>query len=406
MSSRELFAALRPYALPTLVVVLVVGSVSYSGVLEGVGAARDIDARYFYIAARCWITGRSPYNPVVYSATYYQVFGSIPPAGFVAYPPTLMLICLPLAAFSWPMAARVLTMMNFVAAMILFWACYRLVRGSSNSALTSKQWIWVCMAGTMGAIAGSISTGQTSVFLSAALALVLVGCRERRLWFTAIGSAVATLKPQLSGPLLLLTLFFEPEQRRAIIVAGGIVTAACVYAALIDAHFINNYLGSIRAYSQLAANDPTKLIGLIPVLMHMGSDHATAQAIGLVSLIAALGTVTWQLSRAGLRLSDDAVGTMLTVFSSGIAMPIQGYDLCCYAPGISLMSTQALPRQLWLLIPILLIWRPHIWERFVTLIPPNVVTGIAVAAIFFALLAIALHRAAQPGIRIAQFGDR
>jgi hypothetical protein len=97
---------------------------------------------------------------------------------------------------------------------------------------------------------------------------------------------------------------------------------------------------------------------------------------------------------------------MLTVFSSGIAMPIQGYDLCCYAPGISLMSTQSFPRQVWLLILILIVWRPHVWERFVSVVPPNVIVGIAVSAIFFSLLAITLARAEQARIRIKRFGGR
>ncbi|MGA2562645.1 MAG: glycosyltransferase family 87 protein [Steroidobacteraceae bacterium] len=390
MNLRELATTFKPYAVPTLVAVLVAGSIFYSGVLEHVGGARDIDARYFYIAAKCWISGHSPYDPSVYAATYQQVFGSAPQAGFVAYLPVIILICLPLAAFDWPAAATCLTFMNFLAAMILFWACHRLAHGQPNVALTPRQWFWVCLACTIGAISGSVSTGQTSVFVSAALALVLVGCRERRMWLTGIGWTIASLKPQLSGPLLLLVPFFEPRQRSAVVISVGVVIAACVYAASVDAHFVQSYLGSIAAYRQLAVNDPAKLIGLIPVAMHMGAGRMTAEVIGVISLAVALGVLAWRLIYSGLRLSDDAIATMLTIFSIGIAMPIQGYDLCCYAAGISLMSTQPQSRRLWLLAPILVIWRPHVWEKFAIFVPSNVVVGIAVCTLFFALLAIAL----------------
>lgn len=182
------------YLIPILAVGLVAGSVLYSGVIQR-GPAKDIDARYFYAAAKCWASGYSPYEAAVYYPTLRTEFGSTADGAF-AYPPTLMLVVLPMAYFDWPTAAKLFSLMNFGASMVLFWACYRLVRESLGAPLGPVHWIWVALASTMGGVAGTIFTGQTSVFIAAACAMALVGCRLQRPWLTVIGLAIATAKPQ------------------------------------------------------------------------------------------------------------------------------------------------------------------------------------------------------------------
>lgn len=121
----------------------------------------------------------------------------------MAYPPTLIPLVLPMALFDWPVAAALFSWMNFGTTMGLYWASCRMVRESVGSPLNLQHWFWVVLASTVGSIGGTIFPGQSSVFIAAACALAIVGCRLGRMWLTVVGLVVATAKPHLSGPLIL-----------------------------------------------------------------------------------------------------------------------------------------------------------------------------------------------------------
>lgn len=371
------FAGVRHHLLPVLAIVLVAGSIFYAGLIENIGSTRNIDARYFYVAAKCWGMGHSPYEPAMYTAVYNSVFGSAPPALFVAYLPTLMLVVLPMAPFDWPVAARLFSMMNFVAAMVLFWACYRLVREYLGATFGLRHWFWICLGCTIGGIAGTISTGQSSLFVASAMAVTLVGCRLQKTWLVVAGIVIASVKPHLSGPLLLMIALFEPRQRKAIAIAVGVIAVVVAYAAIVDQHLLQSYIESMNTYKQLAANDPRKEVGLVSLLLRTGLSNATAQTVGAASLAGLLTLVGWRLLRSGGSLSYDAIATMLVIFSIGLAKPIQAYDVCCYAPAFALLGTVRLSYEYALFVPSLLVWRPAVAGKFHVMVPINIITTLA-----------------------------
>jgi hypothetical protein len=354
--SSRLTRRLPRYLIPLLAVCIVAGSTFLSGVHKQ-GGAKDIDTKYFYAAAKCWAAGESPYEPAVYDAAFYASFGSHPDAMFVAYLPTLMLVVLPMAPFAWHGAALLFSLMNFAAAMALFWACYCIVRESVGAPLSLKHWFWVVLASTVGAIPATIFTGQTSVFTAAAAALAIAGCRIQRTWMIVVGLVIATAKPHISGPLILFIVLFEPRQRRAIAIAAGIIVAVITYAAVADSNLLRSYLNSVRTYNSLAANSPVKQIGVVPLLLHFGIPAQIGGWLGLLSLICVLGLTAAFLRWRKFTLTEAPVAVMLLVFSIGLARPIQGYDGACYALGIALLATLELRFQGALLIPALLIWR-------------------------------------------------
>ncbi len=47
------------FVIPVLAGSIVAGSVFFSGLFKR-GGAKDIDARYFYVAAKCWAAGKYP----------------------------------------------------------------------------------------------------------------------------------------------------------------------------------------------------------------------------------------------------------------------------------------------------------------------------------------------------------
>jgi hypothetical protein len=353
------FDIVTRYLVPIVAVAIVAGSVLYTGVIESAGA-RDIDTRYFYAAAKCWGAGHSPYEPETYIATYRNLFGSPPAALFVAYLPSLLLIVLPMAPFQWAVAAKLFMVMNYAAAMVLFWACYRLVVESVGAPLKVRHWVWVVLASTIGGISGTISTGQTSVFIAAAMAAALVGCRLQWTWLTVASLVVATAKPHLSGPLILFILLFEPRHRKAAAIAALILAVTVAYAAVTDAHLFHSYLDSMRTYNLLPANDPMKQIGLVSMLLRLGMGKVAAQALGVVGLVASMGMAARLLWRSGKSLSQCPVAMMLLILSVGLARGLQGYDVCCYATGIALLATLRPWQSVALLSPSLLIWRPAV----------------------------------------------
>jgi hypothetical protein len=364
--------ALTRYLVPTLAVAIVMGSVFFSGVLKRLGS-KDIDARYFYVAAKCWAAGESPYEPATYQAMYRLQFGAQPDAFFVAYLPTLMIVVLPMAPFDWPVAAKIFSLLNFSAAMGLFWACYRLVRESLGSPLRAKHWLWVTIASTIGGISGTILTGQTSVFVAAACALALVGCRLRRPWITVVGVVIASAKPHLSGPILVFIAASERSQRRAIVIAVTVAALICCYAALIDTNIVRSYLGSIATYSSLTANDPTTQIGLVSLLLRAGISLHVAQLLGAGCLSVIMGLAAWLLWTSRQSVSSNTHVMMLLIFSVGLARPIQAYDLCIYALGIGLLGAVESTISFGFLIPAILLWRPGLLDQLHLAIPNNLV---------------------------------
>jgi len=358
----KLLSFVRGNAVGLIAVLVMVGSIFYSGLIKPTGA-RDIDARYFYVAAKCWASGESPYDAARYRAMYRATFNSEPEALFVAYLPTLMPAILPMAPLDWWAAARLFAAFNFAAAMLLVWASYRLVRELLRAPLRLKHWFWLTLGTTIGGVSGTISTGQTSLLVTAACALAVLGCQLKNQSMVIAGTVMASAKPHLAAPILLFILLFEPAQRKSMLIAGGIVLAFIAYTAALDGNFFTHYLGAIRTYNALSNNDPKLQIGL-------GSFLANAKLSPLAGQVLSIAVLAASLTLAGLLYRRGDPGArplaLVLVFSSvGIFRGIQGYDLCIYAMGISLCSMLSRRMQLMSLAPAIVLWRPAIVGKVV-----------------------------------------
>jgi hypothetical protein len=364
------------HAVTVVAVFIVGGSVFVAGVARH-GGAKDSDARYLYAAAKCWSAGKSPYVAQAFSSTYRAIFGVAPASEFFAYPPTVTSIALPLALFQWPLAARLFSLANFAAAMVLFWACYRLVREELGHSLRPSHWCWVVLASTVGGVAGTIFTGQTSVFMAAAVAIAIVGSRCRRSWLTVVGFTIAGIKPQLSAPALLLIPWLERRQRPAALIGVGMWVGLSLYAIAVDPQFVHTYRSSVNHYHSAAENGAANEFGLVPLLLRGGIGHGFAQMIGLACAVSILAGIVWLVGRSGETLTSNPLALMLMIFSVGAALPIHGYDLCCYAPGIALIATRTRRYQVALFIPALLIWRPALVHKLNPMAMPDLVPMLA-----------------------------
>jgi hypothetical protein len=355
-----------------IAILVIVCSIFYSGLIKPI-VARDIDARYFYVAAKCWASGESPYDASHYKAMYRATFDSEPDALFVAYLPTLMPAILPMAPLDWRAAARLFAALNFSAAMLLLWTSYRLVRELLGAPLRLVHWSWLTLGTTIGGVSGSISTGQTSVLITAACALALLGCRLQNRSMVIAGAVIASAKPHLSAPILLFILIFEPTQRKSMFIAGGIIMAFIAYAAALDGNFFANYLGAIRTYNAISNNDPKLQIGLGSFLAYAELSPIVVQVLSVAALAVSVTLAGVLYRRGNLGKRGSALALTLVCFSVGILHSIQGYDVCIYAVGISVCSMLSRRTRLMYLAPSILLWRPTLLSKaFPALIMPTI----------------------------------
>jgi hypothetical protein len=358
----RLLLFVRRNSVGLVAVLVMVCSIFYSGLIKPT-AARDIDARYFYVAARCWASGESPYDATRYKAKYRATFNSEPDALFVAYLPTLMPAILPMAPLDWWAAARLFAALNFSAAMLLLWASYRLVRELVGAPLRLMHWSWLTLGITIGGVSATISTGQTSLLVTAACALALLGCRLQNRWMVIAGTVIASAKPHLSAPILLFILMFEPIQRKSMFIAGGIIMAFIAYAAALDGNLFANYFSAIKTYNAISNNDPKLQIGLGSFLANAELSPLAVQVLSVAALAISLTLAGMLRGRGDLGERGSALALTLVCFSVGIAHPIQGYDVCIYAMGISLCSMLSRRTQLMYLAPTILLWRPTLLSK-------------------------------------------
>jgi hypothetical protein len=358
----KLLSFARRNAFGVVAVLVVVCSIFYSGLIKPVGA-KDVDARYFYVAAKCWASGESPYDATRYKAMYRATFNSEPDALFVAYLPTLMPVILPMAPLDWWAAARLFAALNFAAAMLLLWASYKLVRELLGTPLRLMHWSWLTLGITIGGVSGTISTGQTSVLIASACALAQLGCRLQNRSMVIAGTIIASAKPHLSAPILLFIFLFEPSQRKSMFIAGGVILAFVAYAAALDGNLLANYLGAIKTYSVMPNNDPKVLIGLGSFLANTELPSLAIQVLSVAALAISLCLAGLLRRRGDLGKRGSALALMLVFFSIGILHPIQGYDVCVFAMAISLCSILSHRMQLIYLAPAIFLWRPTLISK-------------------------------------------
>lgn len=169
----------------------------------------DYDARFWYTAGTCWWHGESPYDREIHTRTWVSIY-EVPPmdqATFV-YPPTMALIGLPMALFSWKWASVLFRISSLLSAAGICYITGRLIASDSNPRP---------LLGVAGWYAGScalLASLSQAVFQGQCSLIVVLGCltawyayQRRFLWLFLISFLVATIKPKISMLPLLYILF-------------------------------------------------------------------------------------------------------------------------------------------------------------------------------------------------------
>jgi hypothetical protein len=299
----------------------------------------------FYSAARCWFTGHSPYQMDIFRR-YTALYGQ-PRPFFAGYLPTILPALTPVAPFSFTTGEFVFRCINFLAAIALFWCTIRMVSHFRRGPLTNGDWCWLLGANSLAAVSAPIHFGQTSLLITLAVAVILLGLMEHWPWLAAAGILISSAKPILSFPLFLFALIFQRSARRPLLYATLASIPLVVYAAWTDQNLVHDYLASAQAYTSDPMNKPTLMIGLISLLEALGMAPVGGYAISLVAFLVVAALIAALLLKERAKLTESYAAMALLLLTPGLATPLHNYDFSCYTPAIALMAV--MPR--WTAIP-------------------------------------------------------
>ncbi len=133
---------------------------------------RHLDGRYIYVSGACWLSGQSPYNVDAFGSVWKKHMINeqirkefLKDGGAVfAYPPTLGVISVPLAFFSWNMAKHVLDFMNVLFLLLIAFFSAMLIRDLPQTQFHfGKIGIGIGLSCLISAIPTTLFLGQTSL---------------------------------------------------------------------------------------------------------------------------------------------------------------------------------------------------------------------------------------------------
>jgi hypothetical protein len=363
---------------------LVVLGLMYASVQGTWGrGAKDIDTRYFFVAGKVWTSGQSPYDFATYQRVWREHFQDEVGQGAFSYLPGAIVYTAPLGLFDWTVSCTIFRLFNLGALITIVLCCLRYLRHFSDGSLRLMQLVWVGIALLIGGIPGTILTGQSTVLVcAAALVIIAPPTKSKVLLFMAM--LVASSKPQVSGPVLVLAVVANRPWRRTLVQTASFAAGASVVILLLDPHPIINFLNGFTGNSQLPANQLDNMIGLGPLLHSLSIGGLVSRLLQTAALVAVL------VLTARAWLSDpvhkETAATMVGFLSVGLAYPFHAYDTAIFAPACALASQLPPRRQLVLLPAFLLMGRPGMVERLVHLMGKPAMVNLALGSLWLGLV--------------------
>ncbi len=181
---------------------------------------RGPDTGYFYVAGKCLLHGRSPYDPRSFGAENHG-FGDVRNEGFF-YPPQFGALCVVLAALPYLGARIALVVLNLVFLLLLVRICAEPPRTPSDPGVAdpAPEARWLIPAIILGNPFTSLVLwmGQTTLIAVAAVAAGWVLAHRGRTVAAGLLIGLSTVKPQCA---LLPCLWMLVEGRWKVLLIGA-----------------------------------------------------------------------------------------------------------------------------------------------------------------------------------------
>jgi hypothetical protein len=357
---------------------------------------RHIDTRATYVSGICWLSGRSPYNPDIFKQVWEEkmvneVWQSKLEKGRVVlpYPPTLGVIAIPLALYSWETATQLFDVLNvfFLWLTALFTAL--LMRDTQPNWLILSFGIGLSLIFQLPYTTAVFVVGQNSLIATAGCLGAVYFAQHRQFWRAALGILLASIKPHVSICTLVYLLITSRNWRLlgwSSLIVG--LTSLVVLTLGRDYNPLPEILDSMGYYRANVANSTALLPGLHFLL---GTIGFTPQMVGLLPVVGLFLVVMLSLlvRKRETVASQKLLLISLTFCLTALFMPIHHYDYTIF-----FLVTTLLVAVKWyfvmLLIPgIFLVARPSLAEQLInhfTHFSANAIIMGSVASIYLALV--------------------
>ena len=362
------------------------------------------DGQVLYVAGRSWLERVSPYDPAEFARVWEHVVGEPHrTASVFAYPPTAVLLAVPLALLPWSAARHLLAIANLLALGGSLAACaslLRLWRGVTGG--DPRLWVGLGAACMVGAVAGTLHLGQTGL-ITVAAALASFVLRDRNSpWLFGGAAALATIKPQASAFALLATL---ATARRTNIAAAVAIVGLVGMLGLAAGDVLlrpGQLVEALASYRSVGANTGQQLAGLTALASALGIDLnagllAAAGLVGFATLLRA------RPLREPLEQGDEGVSACalacLSFTASVTFLPSHGYDYVAFLLPLAAWPSLPMPWTLLLAPGLIAAARPNpLAAALHEVVPPSALSGAGglLASLVFALMVLRREKRSAP----------
>lgn len=290
------------------------------------------DYRWIYVAGKCWLQGVSPHKIENFYPMWEKELGLHPTAPVpLAYPPTLALVAVPLALFSWDHSRVIFDILNFISMMLCFFFVYRiLVDLLGIESMNSRLLFALAMTANLFPVTRVLHTGQTVFFVVIGMLATVYFLGKKREWLAAFFSMFASIKPHLSL-FLFLILFLQNRQffLKSFVMIGSfcLLTIAATWEhGIIKGMFESIYINADQNPYNAIAN----LSVFFRILHYFGLQkfHILCEIFGIFLSVSCL----YLFSKRGYLRESFSSGQLVLVtwvFALPIFfMPTHDYDQC------------------------------------------------------------------------------
>jgi hypothetical protein len=306
----------------------------------------DFYTMYYY--SKAFGQGVNPYSQEIMERPEFVV-----PRSAAPFSPVVFLIDLPLTKLSVSSAMIVYFLLNWILLGSLAWLCLHM----SHLKFDWSLWIWIfgfLVFSRPGHI--TLFTGYFTIQIVIGT-LVAIHYSKTKPWLSAIGFAMATVKPTYAIPLGLLMLC--RRDFKAVIfgsILSGILAVACLSWLASHSNFETVFEG-IKSGQEAFHDDPTEepantwtrvdVAGLVAKVMHRVPDNKEYLATMLVLLVVP-GLAVWKASaHENADRGVSSVSAIVVILAMLVTIYHHSYDcllVCVSIIGLLLNRSRLFPR--------------------------------------------------------------
>lgn len=302
------------------------------------GVLYDFDARYWYVAGKCWLAGQSPYDTDAFSATWTRELGDHTRPTYdtaFVYPPTMLLLGIPMACLSWDAARLALRLISCLA---FFGSCFfsmGIVADCLERGWKCRElWFWAGCCGLLFSVSQALYQGQNSLIVLCGMTAMLYAWKRNSEGLFLLGFLLASIKPQITVLVMLYVLArggIAPVCRAA--AAVGLISLALV-AVVPHESIVPHVAESVRIHMQQQVFNQFNHYDTLPGLLG-GTSAGPGVFVGgiLAGCMIVVGLALLLRHRATDRLQVADVAGLQFVYALSVAvLPLHRYDTVLYVP--------------------------------------------------------------------------